>query len=430
MEVSCPNCFTSYTVSPEKIPDKGVSPTCKKCGVTFTIVRASGDPLKDRANRMKGYVVLRERNSLNGLRTAGTSSREGSHKKPMSLALFEKKGFKLGVCLAGAAVLLFAAGFSGWKHHVHKHFEESVRISLEQASNGKFALVFEDMSFSAFGGLKRDAGCIHGLSLTDQQTQKRLPLADEIHFKLDPLRKHFITKPFDFHLKDRGLEITLNRCVIEAQETRGWSLDCKVDQAIAGPEGFPLFTAEGMEMFFRFRGGDWEEDPRFLMGDADVAFKVEHMGSLTTTVGRDMDILVSIKNGLFVKDDYGADTSTGNYFNNVATKWGNLGTVLSVDHCSINILGSSVQLTGKLAFHDPIGESELDLHLGAKDFSHIMRYIHQTNEQAFDKIISALVALDERQADAYEQSTDVLDLNLSYRNSRIEINEQEVGSFI
>jgi hypothetical protein len=131
-----------------------------------------------------------------------------------------------------------------------------------------------------------------------------------------------------------------------------------------------------------------------------------------------------------VKDEYDAEMSIGNYFNNVATKWGNLGTVLSVERCSANILGSSVQLAGKLAFHNPVGESELDLHLGAKDFSHIMKYIHQTNEEAFDRIVSALVALDEREADAYEHSTDVLYLNLSYRNSRIEINDQEVRNLI
>ena len=59
-----------------------------------------------------------------------------------------------------------------------------------------------------------------------------------------------------------------------------------------------------------------------------------------------------------------------------------------------------------------------------------MKYIHQTNEEAFEKIVSALVALDERQVNAYEQSTDVLDLNLSYRNSRIQINDQEVRNLI
>ena len=430
MEVSCPNCYTSYTVSPEKIPDKGVTPTCKKCGVTFTIVRSSGDPVEDRAKRMKGYVVLREKSSENAFRTVKSSSSGGSHNKALNLALFEKKGFRLGVCLAGAAIFLLTAGFFGWKHYVHKCFEEAVRSSLEHASNSKFAMAFEDITFSPFGGLTRDKGCIHGLSITDQQTQKRLTLADEIHFKLDSSREHFITEPFDLQLKDSGLSMALNRCVIEAQETEGWSIAYRVDQASAGPEGFPLFKAEGMEMFIHFRGGDWAEDPRFLMGDADLGFKVKYMGSLTTPVGTDMDILISIKKGLFVKDEYGANRNTGNYFNNVATKWGNLGTVLSIDRCSVNILGSSVKLTGKLAFHDPIAESELDLHLGAKDFSQIMKYIHQTNEEAFEKIVSALVALDERQVNAYEQSTDVLDLNLSYRNSRIQINDQEVRNLI
>ena len=218
--------------------------------------------------------------------------------------------------------------------------------------------------------------------------------------------------------------------MIEAQEAQGWSVAYRVDMAGAGPEGFPLFQAQGMEMFLDFRAENWAEDSRFVMGDADLGFKVKHVGSSTTTVGKDLDILVSIKDGLFVKDEYDAEISTGDYFNKVATKWGNLGTVLSVERCSANILGSSVELAGKLAFQNPIGASELDLHLGAKDFSHIMKYIHQTNQKAFDRIVSALVALDEREADAYEHSTDVLDLNVSYRNSKIEINSQEVRNLI
>jgi predicted Zn finger-like uncharacterized protein len=430
MEVSCPNCYTSYTVSPEKVPEKGVTPTCKKCGTTFTIVRASGDPVKDRALRMKGYVVLREKNAVNGFRTANGPSREGSGRKFISPALLEKKGFKLGVCVAGMAVLLLTAGFFGWKHHVHQGFEQALKSSLREASNGQFALAFEDITFSVFGGLTQDRGCIRGLSLTNQQTQKRLTLAEEIHFQLDPSRKRLVTKPFDVRMKDSGLEIALSGCVIDAQETKGWSVTYRVDQASAGPEGFPLFRAEGMEFFLYFKGGDWAQDPRFLTGDADLGFKAEHMGSLTTTVGQDIDILISIKNGLFEKKEYGADPGTESYFNSMATKWASLGTVLSVDRCSVNILGSPVQLAGKLVFHDPIGESEIDLHLGAKDFSHIMKYIYQTNEPAFDRIVSTLVALDERQITAYERSTDVLELNLSYRNSKMEINNQEVKNLI
>jgi predicted Zn finger-like uncharacterized protein len=430
MEVSCPNCYTSYTVSPEKVPEKGVTPTCKKCGTTFTIVKATGDPLKDRANRMKGYVVLRESSSPTHIRGVSNISKPDSDEKATSASLFEKKGFRVGVCVAAAVILFFTGGFFGWKYHVHRSFEDAVKSSLQHTSNRKFAMAFEDMTFSAFGGLTSDKGCIHGLSLTDQQTQKRLTLADEIHFKLDYSKKQFVTAPFDVQIKNNGLEIALYGCVIEAQEAQGWSVAYRVDQASAGPEGFPLFLAQGMEMSLDFRGENWAEDSRFVMGDADLGFKVEHMGSVTTTVGKDLDILVSIKNGLFVKDEYDAEMSTGNYFNAVATKWGNLGTVLSLERCSANILGSSVRLAGKLAFHNPVGESEMDLHLGAKDFSHIMKYIHETNQQAFDRIVSALVALDEREADAYENTTDVLDLNLSYRNSRIEINNQAVKNLI
>jgi len=430
MEVSCPNCYTSYSVSPEKIPDTGVTPTCKKCGTTFTIVKATGDPLKDRANRMKGYVVLRETNTSNPIRSLQGGSKPGSDKNTENASLFEKKGFRVGVCVAGAVILLFTAGFFGWKYYAHRCFEEAVRNSLQHTSNRKFAMAFEDMTFSAFGGLTSDKGCIHGLSLTDQQTQERLTLTDEIHFQMDYSQKQFFTEPFDVQINANGLEIALYGCVIEAQEAQGWSVAYRVDQASAGPQGFPLFLAQGVELSLVFRSENWAEDSRFVMGDADLGFKVQQMGSATTTVGKDLDILVSIKDGLFVKEEYDAEINTGNYFNNVATKWGSLGTVLSLERCSANILGSSVQLAGKLAFHNPIGESELDLHLGARDFSHIMKFIHETHQETFDRIVSALVALDEQDADAYEHRTDVLDLNLSYRNSRIEINNQAVRNLI
>jgi predicted Zn finger-like uncharacterized protein len=430
MEVSCPNCYTSYEVSPDKIPESGVKPTCKKCGATFTIVKATGDPLKDRANRMKGYVVLRETTVSNHAREVKSASKPASNKKAVSLALFEKKGFRVGVCVAVAAFLFLTGGFFVWKHYVHKSFENAVKTSLQHTSNRTFSMAFEGMTFSAFGGLTSDRGCIHGLSLTDRQTLTRLTLVDEIHFKLDYSKKKFLTEPFDVKVNDKGLEIALEGCVIEAQETEGWSVAYRVDRASAGPGGFPLFQAQGVEMFLDFTGENWATDSRFVMGDADLGFKVKHLGSSTGPVASDLDILVSIKDGLFVKDEYDAEMSPGNYFNNIATKWGNLGTVLSVERCSANILGSSVRLAGKLAFHNPIGESELDLHLGAKDFSHIMKYVHQTNPAAFDRIVSALVALDESEAGAYERRTDVLDLNLSYRNSRMEINNQEVRNLI
>jgi hypothetical protein len=48
--------YAIYPINQEKLPQKGATPTCKKCGVAFTIVKATGDPVKDRAQRMKGYV--------------------------------------------------------------------------------------------------------------------------------------------------------------------------------------------------------------------------------------------------------------------------------------------------------------------------------------------------------------------------------------
>ena len=45
MKVSCPNCYRAYAVTPEMIPEEGVTPTCKECGKAFTIVKVSGDPV-------------------------------------------------------------------------------------------------------------------------------------------------------------------------------------------------------------------------------------------------------------------------------------------------------------------------------------------------------------------------------------------------
>ena len=58
VEVFCPHCFANYFVSPERIPEEGVTTPCKKCSKTFTMIKASGDPVRDRANRQQGFVVV------------------------------------------------------------------------------------------------------------------------------------------------------------------------------------------------------------------------------------------------------------------------------------------------------------------------------------------------------------------------------------
>jgi len=429
MEVSCPNCYTSYTVSAEKIPEQGVTPTCKKCGTTFTIVRASGDPVKDRANRMKGFVVLRERNRANAFQNRESTSAEGSDKKFDIGALYEKRSFKVGVCIAGVVILLLFAGFYQWKNIVHKRFEEALRSALAHAPDSRFALKFRDVKFSAFGGLTRDTGCIQGLHLAfyvDDETPFTLDLVDEIRFELKASQKHFITEPFDIELNIADSELALKNCVIEAQENQGWAMEFRVDQTYAGTKGLHAFTAQGIAFFFDFRGEEWKEDQRFLIGDANFGFIASHIESSNITVGRNVDILFSIRNGIFAKDEYATDASALNYLDMFQTKWGDNGTIMSVEHCSAEILGSSVQLAGQLAFHNPVLESEFDLLFTAKDFSHIMKFIHRMNEAAFDKIVFTLVALEEQDVHVYRQGTDVFNLNLSYKNSKIRINDQEI----
>ena len=85
-----------------------------------------------------------------------------------------------------------------------------------------------------------------------------------------------------------------------------------------------------------------------------------------------------------------------------------------------------MQLAGKLEFRNPPDESELNLSFSAKDFSRIMKFIHRMNGETFDKIVLTLVDLDENKVGVYAPNTDSLDLNLSYKNSKIKINEQEL----
>jgi predicted Zn finger-like uncharacterized protein len=103
MEVSCPNCYAIYPINPEKLPEKGATPTCKKCGVAFTIVRATGDPVKDRAQRMKGYVLIREGQREELHRERVSSSKKISRKNVSVKAVLESRSFRRGVWIAGCA---------------------------------------------------------------------------------------------------------------------------------------------------------------------------------------------------------------------------------------------------------------------------------------------------------------------------------------
>jgi len=187
-----------------------------------------------------------------------------------------------------------------------------------------------------------------------------------------------------------------------------------------------VFTGQGLELTLGFKGGDWNADPRFLLGDADLGLKVKQVESLSASISKNVDILFTLKNGLFPKQSDGVKAGPGNYSETFRTKWGESGTVASIDRCSLNILGSAVQLAGKLEFRNPLDESDLDLSFRAKDFSRIMKFIHRMNSETFDKIVLMLVALDDNKVNVYAPSTDSLDLNVSYKTSKIKINEQEL----
>jgi predicted Zn finger-like uncharacterized protein len=431
MQVSCPNCYATYDLAPEKLPEAGIKPTCKKCGIAFTIVKASGDPLKDRAKRMQGIVVLhgekKEFSSHDGERTAATGVQG---KSPLNKALFQKKGFKVGLCIAGMALLFLLAGFYQWKHSVHEQFERALRNSLAHVSTDGVALKFQDMSFSFLGGLTRYHGRIHGLSLTDQEGRTSLKLVDQVDFELDLTRKRFITQPFNVRMNVQNTKLALNGCVMEVEENNGFSMKFRVNDSSLATGRFDSLVIRGLEVSFHFRGGDWKEDPRFSLGDADLSFKVSDVEASNRRVSKDVDILIAVKNGLFPREQYAAESSRANYFEILRTKLGDSETVATVERCSLDVLGSSVNMAGKVRFHNPVTESEADMRLTAMDFSHIMKFIHSTDRESFDKIVSAIVALDEKNISVYSQGDDSLRVNLSYRDSKAKINDRDLKSLI
>jgi len=427
VEVFCPHCFANYFVSPERIPEDGVSTPCKKCGKSFTMIKASGDPLKDRASRQQGYVVIQPKKRRSPEEESnGYSSREVRQEKSAASGLFKTKGFKLGVCAAGIVLVVVLGVFYLWKYSVHNQFEKSLRNTLAQASNGRFEFKLEDIKFSVLRGLTREQGCLYGLALSDREARKILYYADKVYFQIDPSKKQFVTEPFTMRVNVYNTKIILNGCVVEADGTDGWHATLRAKEANAELERTEMLTGQGLEIKLGFKGGDWNADPRFVLGDAQLSLKVKLVASLSEKITNDVDILFTLKNALLPKQADGAQAGAGKYSETMRTKWAESKAVASIDRCSLNILGSAVQLAGKLEFHNPLDESDLDLSFRAKDFSRIMKFLHRMNSETFDKVVLMLVALDENKVNVYAPSTDSLDLNVSYKTSKIKINEQEV----
>ena len=305
-----------------------------------------------------------------------------------------------------------------WKSSVHSRFEKGFRNTLAQASNSRFEFKLEDMKFSALGGLTREQGCLYGLALSDREARKILYYADKIYFQIDPSKKQFVTEPFTMRVNVYNSKIILNGCVFEAGEADGWHATFKAKEATAELEGMDVLTGQGLEFTLGFKGGDWNADPRFVLGDADLGLKVKQVDSLSASISKNVDILFTLKNALFPKQSNGAQAGTGNYTDTLRTKWAESKAVASIDRCSLNILGSAVQLAGKLEFRNPLDESELDLSFKAKDFSRIMKFIHRMNGETFDRIVLTLVDLDENKVSVYAPNTDSLDLTCPTRAPR------------
>jgi len=431
MEVSCPNCYATYPINPERIPEKGATPTCKKCGVAFTIVKATGDPVKDRAQRMKGYVLVRE----NTIRKDFFSETEADSRKPPQKALsvktiLENRQFRLGACIAGLALLLGFTGFFVWKIQVHSRFEKHLKNTFAQASNTKVTIAFEEVTFALLGGVSRDQGTIRGLTITNRETKGTVKFSDSIDFELEASEKRLVTKPFNVYIDDRGSKYVMKDCVLEAEASSGTHLKFKADEVFSIVNGIEVFTVQRLEASFSTQGTEWKENPRFVLGDAEFGFRADDIHVWSESVLRDVDILVSIKNGLFAKDQPAADATPVNYMDIFRTKWGENKAVAVLERCSLRILGSEVKAGGKLEFKNPVEGSEANLRVSIKDFRHIMKYINRVSETAFDRIVVALVSLDEKKAAAYNQDSDFLDMTLSYKNSKVKINDQDLQSFI
>lgn len=430
VEVFCPHCFANYFVSPERIPEDGVATPCKKCGKSFTMVRASGDPIRDRASRQQGFVIVQaKKRRVSEEEPDAYSSRELARRKTDASALsglFKKKGFKIGVCAAGAAIFVVMGVFFFWKSSVHSRFEKGLRQTLAQASNSRVEFKVESVTFSSLGGLTSTQGCLRGLALSDREARKILYYADKVYFQFDPSKKQFITEPFTLRVNVYNSKIILNGCVVEAGGADGWQASFRAKEATAELEGMEVLTGQGIEVTLDFKGGDWNADPHFLLGNADLGLKVKQVEAIHSSVSKNVDIRLSLKNGLFPKQGKEAQAGSASYTETMQKKWAESKAVASIDRCSLSILGSAVQLGGKVEFRSPPDETELDLSLKAKDFSRIMKFVHRMNSDTFDRIVLTLVDLDEKNVSVYAPNTDSLDLSLSYKTSRITVNEKEL----
>ena len=427
VEVFCPHCFTNYFVSPERIPEDGVTAPCKKCGKSFTMVKASGDPVRDRASRQQGFVVVQaKKRRVTAQGANGYSSGAIQQKKSGASGLFKKKGFKIGVCAAGVVLVVVLGVFYLWKSSVHSQFEKRIRNALAGASSSRFEFKVEDVTFSSFGGFNGEKGCLRGLALSDREARKVVYYADKVYFQIDPSKKQFLTEPFTLRVNVYNSKIILNGCVLDVHGEDGWQATFRAKDATAELERTEVLTGQSLELKLDFRGSDWTTDPRFVLGDAQLALKVKLVESLTSHVTSDVDIAFSLKNALFPKQGDGAQGGTLKDTETLKRKWAESKAVASVDRCSLNILGAAVQLAGRLEFRNPPEESELNLSFKVKDFSRIMKFIHRMNSETFDSIVVTLVDLDEKNISLYAPNTDSLDLNLYYKTSQIKLNEKEL----
>jgi predicted Zn finger-like uncharacterized protein len=430
MEVSCPNCYAIYPIKPEKIPDKGATPTCRKCGNAFTIVKATGDPVKDRAQRMKGYVLIRGSQTEETPGNGADFSCKAGLKTPSARSLLVSRNLRNGARVAGILLLIFCSAFFVVKNRVHGKFEKALKGSLIQASNEQFTVNVEKVSFSWFGGLTRDRGCIHGLSLTNHGTRERLELVDKIHFDLQASQKRFISKPFDFHLNGAGARTVIKGCVIEARNEGEAHVTFRADEIYSVMNGIELFTVLGMDLSFRLSAKKGKDRQGVTSGDGAFQIRAREVKVTGEPIIKEADILVAIRNFMLPKGRSGESRAPVSVVNRLYTQWGDQQAVAVLERCSLNVFGSKVGAEGSLEFQNPVEQSKGSLNLSISNMSPMMKSLHRINEKAFDRILLTLVVLDERNAGAYNRAADSLAVSFSYRDSRIRVNNQEIQSLL
>ena len=430
MEVSCPHCYATYPINLDKLPEQGATPTCKKCGVAFTIVRATGDPIKDRAQRMKGYVLIRESQKEEVFRQRAGAFRKTSPKDISAKAVLASRTFKRGAWIAGVALLICCTAFFLWKNQVHGRIEKDLKSSLINASNKRFTVTFERVSFSWLAGLTRERGCIHGLALTDHETRETLKLAEKIHFDLEASRKHFITRPFSIHVDGKAAKTVIKGCVLEAGKGDESRLTLKVDEAYSVVNGIELFTVLDMRASFHFKAKEEKENQRFVSGDGGFQLRAGEIHLRSEPIIKRADILLSLKNGMLANGQPAGDITRVHVMDLLRTRLGENRAVASLERCSFTAFGATVKAAGALEFQNPVEQSKASLIVSINNLSPIMKYIHRVNEKAFDRILVTLVALDEKNASAYNRAADSLELSLSYTEAGIRVNDQEIQNLL